>query len=157
MIQRIQSIYLFIAVVLLTYTFFGAFFTFNDGMIVLDSFSCKTVAPGNLLTVEYFKTWPLAVINGLAAFISLVTIFLYKNRTLQIRLTIYTILILLGFYILLVYYRYFGMPKVVDAIIISSKMKIQAILPAIAAVFVYMANYAIRKDEAKVRAAERFR
>ncbi len=151
MIQRIQSFYLLVASVLLVVASLKEFFILNGGSIVVDGFTAQ-VAGGDKL----FSTLPLNIILWLGALLSFVTIFLFKNRILQMRLTTYTVIILLGFYLLLIYYRYFAF-KSFNLEITQSQMTLYALFPVIAAIFVYIANRAIKKDEEKVRSMDRFR
>ncbi len=150
MIQRIQSLYLLIAVVLLVVASFFPFYTFNNDQIIMDGFSLHT-AGGE----KVFSTVPLNIINWIAALLAFITIFLFKKRILQMRLCTYTIIILLGFYLLLVYYRFYALPKIEN--ITFSKMEIYSLFPVISAILVYMAARAIKRDEDKIRAMERFR
>jgi len=150
MIQRIQSLYLLIAAVLLTVASFFPFYTFNAGQVVMDGFSVHS-SEG----IKIFSTVPLNIINWLAALLSLIIIFLYKNRILQMRLTTYTIIILLGFYLLLIYYRFSALPKIET--ITQSKLEIYSLFPVISAILLYMAARAIKKDEDKIRSMDRFR
>ena len=150
MIQRIQTLYLFIAAVLLVVASFFPFYTFNDGQIIMDGFSLHS-ASGQ----EMFSTIPLNIINWLAALLALITIFLFKKRILQMRLATYTIIILLGFYLLLIYYRFYALPKIET--ITYSKLEIYSLFPVISAILIYMAARAIRRDEQKIRAMDRFR
>ncbi len=150
MIQRIQSFYLLVAVVLLIWASFKVFFILNGGAIVLDGFTAH-YGDGQ----KIFSTLPLNIILWLSALLSFIAIFLFKNRILQMRLTTYVVIILLGYYLLLVFYRYYGFKKIAE--ITSSQMSIYAVFPVIAAIFVYLANRAIKKDEEKVRSMDRFR
>ena len=149
MIQRIQSFYLLVAAVLLGVASVNEFFVLNQGLVIIDGFNIYKDAD------VVFSTLPLNIILWIGAALSVVTIFLYKNRILQMRLTTYTIIILLGFYLLLIYYRYFGITKYV--MVTDSRMTLYSLFPVIAAIFVYMANRAIKKDEEKVRSMDRFR
>ncbi len=150
MIQRIQSLYLLIATVLLIVASFMPFFTLNNGDLVIDGFYFHSSTGENI-----FSTITMNIILWLGALLSFITIFLFKNRIVQMRITTYTIIILLGFYLLLIYYRFMAVPSIEK--IISSKMEIASLFPVIGAILIYMANRAIKKDEEKVRSMDRFR
>ncbi len=150
MIQRIQSLYLLVATALLIAASFMPFFTLNNGALVIDGFYLHSSAGEKI-----FSTVPMNIILWLGALLSFITIFLFKNRILQMRITTYTVIILLGFYLLLIYYRFMALPKIEK--IVYSKMEIASLFPVIGAILVYMANRAIKKDEEKVRSMDRFR
>ena len=150
MIQRIQSLYLLIAVVLLIVASLFPFYTFNNGQIIMDGFTLHSAGGEKI-----FSTIALNIINWLGALLAFITIFLYKNRILQMRIATYTIIILLGFYLLLIYYRFYALPKIET--ITFSKLEIYGLFPVISAILIYMAARAIKRDEEKIRAMDRFR
>ena len=150
MIQRIQTLYLLIAIVMLILASFFPLYTFNNGQVVMNGFYVSSVQGTKILS-----TITLNIINWLAALISFISIFLYKHRILQIRLITYTIIILLGFYFMLIYYRFSVLPKIEQ--ITYSKLEIFALFPVISAILLYMAAKAIKKDEEKIRSMDRFR
>ncbi len=149
MIQRIQSVYLLIATGLLIWASIGTFFVL-DNQVVLNGFFA-----GYSQAHKFFTTLPLNILLWLGAAISFITIFLFKNRILQMRLTTFTILLLLGFYVLLIYYRFSGINRYIH--VTSSLLNYHAILPAISGILIFMAGRAIKKDEELVRSADRFR
>jgi len=150
MIQRIQTLYLLIAIVMLILASFFPLYTFNNGQVVMNGFYVSSVQGTKILS-----TITLNIINWLAALISFISIFLYKHRILQMRLITYTIIILLGFYFMLIYYRFSVLPKIEQ--ITYSKLEIFALFPVISAILLYMAAKAIKKDEEKIRSMDRFR
>jgi len=150
MIQRIQTLYLLIAAGIILWASFKPVMTINESQVVIDGFKAAYSSGEKI-----FSTLPLNIILWLAAAISFITIFLFKNRILQMRLTNFTILILIGYYILIAYYRYKGITKFVDVEI--TKYTLFILFPLIGAILVYMANRAIKRDEELVRSTERFR
>ncbi len=146
MIQRIQSIYLLIVGVLISQVFLFPFLTF---------FNAKKSVEFNALSIntgEYL--FPLAILFGLIILIALVTIFCYKKRLLQIRLTVVNSFLLLGS-IGLTAYLGWEMSKSLANYTIHYNFT--CIFPLIGIVFNYLALRAIRKDEALVRSANRIR
>ena len=92
MIQRIQTIYLLIIVVLMVMTMslpMGYFYT-ETSIIQLSSLSLRSGED-----VISNSPWPMFVISIIVAIITFITIFSYKIRQLQIRLTTYSILLLI--------------------------------------------------------------
>ena len=97
MIQRIQSVYLLLVAILLVVALclpVGQFIG-PDG-IAAHVFKPLgvTLADGN-----FQSTWGLFGILMVSTIVAVATIFLYKNRMLQIRMTIFNSLLLVGYYI----------------------------------------------------------
>ena len=94
MIQRIQSIYLLLVTGLLIASMclpVGSLIDFNGAVSVFK--------PLGLTMGDTFQsTWGLFCILMLAAIVAFATIFLFKNRILQIRMTIFNSLLLVGYY-----------------------------------------------------------
>jgi hypothetical protein len=143
MIQRIQTIYLFLAAVISG----GLIFIFNlwntlkEQIFVIDLFSEE------LLTL---KVIPIMFIAS--SIISLVTIFLYKDRKLQFvigRIIILINLILLG---LLIY-----LSLTLSGETIVSEKGIGMFLPILVVLLIVLANKAIKKDEDLVKSVDRLR
>ena len=95
MLQRIQSVYLILAAaaMLISVTLPLASFYFNTEEVLFE-------AMGIYLNGELTdSTWGLFVIGLMSSIAALITIFLYKNRILQIRLSIFNIVLMIGFYL----------------------------------------------------------
>ena len=112
MIQRIQSVYLLLVAILLVVALclpVGQFIG-PDG-IAANVFKPLgvTLADGN-----FQSTWGLFGILLLSAIIALCTIFLFRNRMLQVRMTVFGSLFN-GFYLIPKFAVLFGMPM--DAIV----------------------------------------
>jgi hypothetical protein len=137
MIQRIQTVYLLIALVILgALPFVFPLFTMSDGKefrFMNDSF--------------------YTVLFGLSTTLTLISIMYFKKRQHQFvlnRLTIILNLILLGLFV----YRSLNLSG--EAIQVSEK-GIGMFLPIVAIVFLALANRAIKKDEDLVKSADRLR
>jgi hypothetical protein len=137
MIQRIQTVYLLIALVILgTLPFVFPLFTMSDGKefhFMNDSF--------------------YTVLFGLSTTLTLISIMYFKKRQHQFvlnRLTIILNLILLGLFV----YRSLNLSG--ETIQVSEK-GIGMFLPIVAIVFLALANRAIKKDEDLVKSADRLR
>lgn len=151
MIQRIQSVYLLAAAVILimililpiatlvnaqsdsfTYLFYGI--VDSEGQIALQAF-------------------PLAILLVIIPIFSLISIFLYKKRILQMRLCIYNILLMLGSIGLILFYSFQAKNNLFTETIFSFPI----ILPLVAAILTYLAFRGIRKDEILVKSIDRIR
>ena len=149
MIQRIQSVYLLIVAIL--------------SVIVISSSLGRFIGADNSITeftnlslvaqdgTEDYRPWALFAIQMISAIISLITIFLYKKRMLQIRLTLFNIILTIGYYVAFVTFIF--MLKG-DATFVPSWI---VCLPFIAIVLDWLAIRAIGKDEMLVKAYERLR
>ena len=137
MIQRIQTVYLLIALVILgALPFVFPLFTMIDGKefrFMNDSF--------------------YTVLFGLSTTLTLISIMYFKKRQHQFvlnRLTIILNLILLGLFV----YRSLNLSG--ETVQVSEK-GIGMFLPIVAIVFLALANRAIKKDEDLVKSADRLR
>ncbi len=137
MIQRIQTVYLLIALVILgALPFVFPLFTMSDGKefhFMNDSF--------------------YTVLFGLSTTLTLISIMYFKKRQHQFvlnRLTIILNLILLGLFV----YRSLNLSG--ETVQFSEK-GIGMFLPIVAIVFLALANRAIKKDEDLVKSADRLR
>jgi hypothetical protein len=98
------------------------------------------------------STWGLFCILLLAAFIELLTIFCYRVRVLQLRMVIFSSLLIVGYYLAAGAF-YFALSG--DGLSFTPSFGIT--LPLIGIVLNYLAGRAILRDEAMVHAADRLR
>ncbi|WP_298543268.1 DUF4293 domain-containing protein [uncultured Aquimarina sp.] len=136
MIQRIQSIYLFLVVVL------------SGGISAILPYGLDQNGE-DLLSQDNFLV--LGMFTG-SALLALVSIFLFKNRQLQFVLG--RINILLNF-ILLGVFVYWSLTLSGETMV--SEKGIGMLIPIISIVLLVVANKAIRKDENLVKSVDRLR
>ncbi len=147
MIQRIQTVYLFISALLIV-SLLKLKFADLSVQDEIYTFVARGMYNGENL-----------VFNGLAIFIFImivallhfVVIFLYKKRILQMRILVFTIVLLLGLFGMFFYFTYAGFT---DA---KAAFKIPVIFPIVAAILDFLAIRDIGKDEALVRSLNRIR
>ena len=147
MIQRIQSLYLLLVTCALTVSLclpLGYFYIFDEEQVFK--------ATGLLTSYGLHSTWGLFVLLLLVAIVSFFTIFLYKNRMLQIRLTIFSTLLVIGFYIVFIVFYI-----ILKQGTTSFRVGWALCLPLVGLVLNILAIRAIGKDEVLVRAADRLR
>ena len=89
------------------------------------------------------------------ALVAFITIFLFRNRILQIRFCIFNAILMIGFYALLGYY-YWNAQKVAGAHF-DLNLKIALTFPVVSIILDYLAIRNIGADEALVRSLERLR
>jgi drug/metabolite transporter (DMT)-like permease len=97
--------------------------------------------------------WALMTVGAIASILALLTIFLYKSRLLQIRLTIFNTLLIIGFY-LYAGFLFWIMTTSRDA---QLSVGIAAVLPLVAIIASVLAIRRIYADEALVRSLSRLR
>ncbi|PWS30588.1 DUF4293 domain-containing protein [Pedobacter paludis] len=155
MIQRIQSIWLFLATITLILMLFLPITTkeisgaeseiYTNGLY--QTLSAKT---GTELKVQSFM--PLLITNIAVAFMCLMNIFNFKRRSLQKRIIIFTIAAIGGFAFWCSVYA-----KKIPGGLEGASFGAGAYLPAIAILFCVLAIFGINKDERLIRSAERLR
>lgn len=150
MIQRIQSLYLVLAAaaMLIAISTPLATFFFNSDEVVFEAMGIYL--NGNLTD----STWGLFAIGIVSSVLALITIFFYKNRILQIRLSIFNIILMVGFYLYLGFILYMVYP-VED--LSFHKIGFGAIMPLIGIILVILAIRKIGADEALVQSLNRLR
>ncbi|MDP5105974.1 DUF4293 domain-containing protein [uncultured Polaribacter sp.] len=143
MLQRIQSVYLFLATIVsgcLIFVF-NLWNTLKEQIFVLDLFLNKDIT----LSVIPFMFFTSAIV-------AFVTIFLYKNRKLQFVLGRVVILINLFLLGLLIY-----LSLTLPGEVAVSKKGIGMFLPILVILLIVLANKAIKKDEDLVKSVDRLR
>ncbi len=150
MIQRIQSLFLLAATVLTGLIFATSLLTINapQGLFTLTSVALKDATGQVILSV-----FPLTILVGLMFAGSVITIFLFKNRMLQIRIIVFTMVLNAGFYALFFFY----LSAVKKQISGEISYEVSTIMPIINLILLFLAMRAIGKDEALVRSLERIR
>lgn len=131
MIQRIQTLFLLVASGLLFSLFFNDF-TYNTEM-----------------SVRYTEYTPFLVFTIVTFALSFITLFLWKNRMLQMRICVYNMLILLG-YQGWIAYMFFQRPE-------NTAFSITAVFPVVAGILVFLAFRFIGRDEAIVQSMNSLR
>ena len=130
MIQRKQSVYLLLAVIAIV---------------------CALCLPIGYFVDE--ATWGLFALLVLGAIIPACTIFLFRNRRLQMRMTLFHILLLVGYYFVLLLFC-----SVLKKDLNSTFQFNWAIcLPMVAIILDWLAFGAIRHDDEMVKAVDRLR
>jgi len=155
MIQRIQTLYLFLALVLmvLLLVFPVAEIMGEDKQLFQFKLSgiYEQSGTGSAL---YMLSWPLLILLLIIQLLYLIAIFLFKRRRLQMRLCIYNILLLAGMTALMYYYLSFTFRETIAE---EHSYKLPFVLPVIAIILTYFAFRAIRRDEILIRSIDRIR
>lgn len=162
MIQRIQTLWLFLALLCSVLGFFfplAIFETQNYGALEYNLIPEKLSADATVLpqlSVEWFGVI-FTVVLGLLATVS---IFLYRNRPLQLKITAVGFLLSVIYVALLFLYivpsqeNYFSSHSIS---MVKSVYALASYFPIAQVLFFMSAQRAIKKDEQLVRASERLR
>ena len=154
MIQRIQTVYLLIAEILIGALFFVPFAEIAGKEGSIYRFDIKGIYLEGVQKSEIiYSSLPLVLLWAVSLILILVTIFLYKNRVLQMRISTINIFILLGLGGLIFYYVRSGAKLLMGVY----SLTIYLVFPVIAAILIYLAIRAISKDELLVRSIDRIR
>lgn len=128
MIQRIQTLYLLICLVLSAVCLY-----FEIG---LENHS-----------------WALTAIMGITCVLEFMDIFLFRRRALQMRVCTFCIILLVGWYLAMLAFAYIQG----DGLVGEYRPKVWAAIPAINAILLYLAFRGILRDEMLVRSLDRLR
>ena len=153
MIQRIQTLYLLLALILMGLLFYFPFAEILSGEGKLYTFKFDGLHYIESLEV-YVQTVPSIILLSAILAINVVVVFLFKKRIIQMRVAFINMILMLGFVGLIYYYvKSFSGDLEAEAI----SYKIYDIFPFVAAILNYLAIRSIGKDEALVRSIDRIR
>jgi len=147
MIQRIQTVYIFVAAVLVAALFKLKLADLSVNNELMEFYARGIIKGGDIL----FDGLPILLFTGLIVLLHLAVIFLYKKRILQIRILVFTIILLLGLFGMFFYFTYTGFDGA------SVAFKVPVAFPIIAVILDWLAIRAIGKDEALIRSLNRLR
>lgn len=183
MLQRIQTVHLLVVVGLLTTMLFSTFATIRVApalpagtyeSVGSDSTITRVIVPetgteeeivfdlwsirANGTPIFPFSTLPMSILVCLTLAAAFVTIFLYRNRWLQVRLCLALTVMLLGIEAFIILYIY----KLRDALdtvhrTYAVDYSITDLFPIVALLFVYFAYRGISKDIALIKSLDRIR
>jgi Domain of unknown function (DUF4293) len=155
MIQRIQSVYLSLIVLISLLLLKGSFLVFFEkaGTMIKVTFNgiFRETDGQGIVLIE--KLFPLSVIIALIPVLSLITIFFFKKRNIQIWLSKILIGLVSCFILLSCYYSYLVKSEYSGNIIPGIKM----VLPLLLLVFSILAFRGISKDDQLVKSYDRLR
>lgn len=150
MIQRIQTVYLFLAALGLGSQFFLPYAAAPAGSV---TDAAATFSDG---VFDLKDRTGLLVSTAIAAILAAAAIFLFKNRSLQSRVTSIGSFATALLAILLAA-QFFFLMKETGAQMNGVRYQAGLAMPAVAAVLLWLANRNIRKDESLVRSMDRLR
>ena len=152
MLQRRQSLYLFLVFILSIVLFTGSLASVSAGDAV---YFLKHSGVFDLSGERQdVATWPLTMMNSISVLLSFLTIFSYMKRPRQMRMTLFLMFFNLGLVAVVAYYVAYIMHNYNGE---QFLFEWRIVIPPIMLVLLILAFRGIRKDELMVRAAERIR
>jgi len=157
MIQRIQSLFLLCVLFACIACFSLPFWTYTGqdyNYTYLVSLFAVELTEGNAQNL-FVSTMPIIVIISVSAILSIVSIFYYKNRLIQIKINNYNLFLTIIFIgAIYLWIPYMIEEKLPNAI---RNWNYGLILPLFSLIFLILANRFIKKDEKLVRSTDRLR
>jgi len=162
MIQRLQTLYLLIVFILSIVSLCSTIAGYNAGgeqIADFGNFSFNSVVePFN--KVQTTGPWALGTLQIVIALLAVITILNFNKRVLQMRLTIFNIILLFGYILIYALFAWLYQQKlneVQSAFDVSFQVKLTAIYPLVSIILSFLAFRGIRKDEKLVRSLDRIR
>ncbi len=152
MIQRVQSLYLLAIAALMATAVFTPLAYFVAGVEEFELYAFALKGAENSYSTIY-----MGVVVALAAVVPFVTIFLFKNRMLQIRLCAVELVLLIGCAVFMAIYYYLGGRMFADLEFNTQGLRIAVVFPLMSLILDYLAMRAIFHDEMLVRSLDRIR
>lgn len=160
MIQRIQTVYLALAALLAVFMLIPietmplAKFYSETNSFHFHSLYMENLIPGEASPFNPYFNWPLTAGLFLIAVFAIISIFLYKNRSMQmmwIKMNIILSLLLLGGF-------FFGyIPLLEEKLATQAIYQINSFFPALILLFLILAFYGVKKDDKLVKSMDRIR
>ena len=158
MIQRIQTVFLALVVLLgVAASFFPILkFIGMDSSALMNLYKTTVVENSDIILT---KNMGVGAIQGIVQLVALAAIFLFKNRSLQIKIGKLIILLIAFQIAAIVMYS-----DTVKSVLIASEgnepaisFELGAIIPLLSLICTYLAIHFIKKDDKLVRSADRLR
>lgn len=155
MIQRIQSLFLLMTTLVSLLFLKGSYLNFIDksGSVIKITFNgiLRDTGGQNFELIE--KLLPLTGFLALIPVLSLLTIFIFKNRTIQLWLSLSLIILISGFIIASIYYSSIVISEFEAEIIPGFKM----VIPVLMLILAILAYRGIKKDDRLIKSYDRLR
>lgn len=159
MIQRIQTVYLLAVVVICLASLFATVGIYEEaatGALVARFGNFTLSSP----VLQGSGPYALGVLLVLVLLIDLLTVFLFRHRMRQLRLAIFSTILLVGYVAVYAFFAWFYWQKLEVAlpdVHFQFRLPLMAILPLVCIVLNALAIGGIRKDEALIRSLDRLR
>lgn len=166
MIQRIQTVYLALVLILSFVCLISPAGEWTLGDAVVARFSNFTFGASDAYQALDTKSgpWCLGVLLILVMLLSAMSIMLFRKRMRQLRLTIFSTILLTGYvaaYALFAYYYQLNIeqlvPEATIRLVPTFHFRLTALFPVLGIILNCLAIQGIRRDEALVRSLDRIR
>lgn len=162
MIQRRQTIYMFLAAIVSALLFFMPLASFDNGTSVMKFTIFGIQNPIETISLSNTYTWPLVVLTILMTLAPVITALLYKKRELQVKLCRLNMLVNIIFIGLVFLYYETDIQKVIAAVEgdnyeLEVAYFIGMVLPLINLVLEILAIRGIKKDIELLKSIDRLR
>ncbi len=149
MIQRIQSLYLLVVAVMMATMFFTevAFLTQGGESLRLGRDGIPLMSGEGEMTTSLLRIYALVELA-----LVVLDVFLFRRRRLQMRLTVFCLLLSVGYYVLAGIYLYAGVGLGYEI-----EWSLPITFPMVSAILLWLAFRAILKDELLVKSIDRVR
>lgn len=156
MIQRKQTLFLFFAAVALASIFFFPLAQIIGELdsLVLYIYKIVSLVPDNTVDVPPYFNLMILTLIVFPLILALVTIFLYKNRRLQMNMVKMAILLILAAIGIFFFYYIPTLENIADG---RAEYQIASYSPLLAFIFFLLAYRGILNDEKLIRSADRLR
>ncbi len=155
MLQRIQTVYLLAATVLMSLMLFLPLAEIAaEGTGIYQVLSKGWFITGGETAELAMATWPVFILALVLTLAPLINLFLYRSRKIQLRICIYSIILAFGLIGLIYYYFVVGFRQLDEP---AYALRFPLVIPAIFIILIYLAFRGIRKDEILVRSLDRIR
>lgn len=147
MIQRIQTVYILLSAILI-----GLLFSLPFAEIAMNNdvylFDIRGIVQDDTVIESGMA---IASFIGIILLLHIYVVFSYKKRIRQVRLLIFTIILMFGLFGMFYFFTYYAFR---DA---DVSFKISVAFPLVAIILDYLAIRSIGKDEALIRSVDRIR
>ncbi|MCK9422294.1 MAG: DUF4293 domain-containing protein [Bacteroidales bacterium] len=158
MLQRIQSVYLSVVALSSILLFFFPLATYYNeiqGNYKFFIYGITCMDPEPKVQFSTLFTIPLIILVVVSFILTVITILIFKKRTLQIRFCAFNVLVNI---VLIIVIFFFYATKIKALTLIEPDYNYAGmIMPLVSLVFLILASRAIRKDEALVKSSDRLR
>jgi hypothetical protein len=154
MIQRVQSIYLFLVFIVAVVLIFFPLATFHTSDHIFQM-NIMGFSGAENLDLNLPNVMAIGILTALLGMLSLFTIFQFKNRKLQMKLNMGSMLINFG--LLAAIFIYSDNIAAIEGVNSTFSYDVAAYFPIVSVLLLILANRNIRADEKLVRQSERLR
>jgi hypothetical protein len=137
----------------------GSYFVEGQLVAEFNNFSFHTFGD-NYAQMQTTGPFALAVVLIAVTAISLYTIFLFNKRKTQMRLTVFNLILLVGYLAAYAFFAWLYQQKMIDAVQQSQpdfQLRLSAVYPLVSIILCVLGYKGIRKDEKLIQSLNRIR